>query len=94
VQAETRQRVVAMRSGHRTVEISAEAFEIARRTAALHNVDVGTLLESLVKRHAEYVAALEEVAPSLPRFSLDRYELQRDSGESEEEFRQRLALFR
>ena len=38
------------------VEISADVFEVARRAAALDKVDVATLVESLVRRHAEFLA--------------------------------------
>jgi hypothetical protein len=83
-----------MTTGTRTVEISADIFEVARRTAALDKVDVATLLESLVKRHAEYIDTLEELAPSMPSFSLANYEMQRDPGETEEEYEGRKSLFR
>jgi hypothetical protein len=81
-------------TGTRIVEISADIFEVARRTAALDKVDVATLLESLVKRHAEYIETLEELTAHMPRFSLDRYEMHRDPGESEEEYEARKSLFR
>lgn len=86
--------VQAMSANTRTVEISADVFEVARRTAALDKVDVPTLLESLVKRHAEYIETLEALAPEMPRFSLDHYELQRDPGETDEEYEAREGLFR
>jgi hypothetical protein len=76
------------------VEISADVFEVARRTAALDGVDVATLVESLVRRHAEYVETLDELAPSTVRFSLDQYQMQRDPDETDEEFEARLNLFR
>jgi hypothetical protein len=78
----------------KTIEIDADIFEIARRTAALDNVDVPTLVESLVRRHAEYVETLEEIVPDMPGFSLADYELQRDPGETNEEYKARLNLFR
>jgi hypothetical protein len=81
-------------TGTRTVEISADIFEVARRTAALDKVDVATLVESLVRRHAEYVETLEELAAHMPRFSLDHYEMQRDPGETDEEYEARKSLFR
>jgi len=78
----------------KTIEIDAEIFDIARRTAALDKVDVPTLVERLVRRHAEYVETLEEIALDMPRFSLADYELQRDPGETDEEYKARLNLFR
>ena len=78
----------------RTVELSASVFEIARRTASLDNVDVTTLLESLVRRHAEDIDAFEGNSASMPRFSLDHYKPQRDPDETDEEFENRLSLFR
>jgi hypothetical protein len=77
-----------------TVAISADVFEVARRTAALDNVDVTTLVESLVRRHAEYVEAVGELTLDIPRFSLAHYEMQRDPGETDDEFEVRLKLFR
>jgi len=78
----------------KTVEISADVFEVARRTAALDKVDVATLVESLVRRHAEYIETLDKLAPTMPRFSLDHYEMQRDPGESDTDYQARLELFR
>ena len=78
----------------RTVEISAEVFEVAKRAAAVDKVDVTTLLESLVRRRAEYLEALADVSSHLPRFSLDHYEMQRDPGETDEEYEDRKSLFR
>jgi hypothetical protein len=85
---------IALATGTRTVEISADVFEVALRTAALDKVDVATLLESLVKRHAEYIETLEELSGHLPRFSLDHYEMQRDPGETDQEYEARKSLFR
>ena len=77
-----------------TVEISDNAFEAAKRTAAADNVDVKTLVEGLVLRHAEYVQNLNEAAAETsPRFSLDDYVMQRDPGESDTEYETRLGLF-
>jgi hypothetical protein len=81
-------------TGTRTVEISADIFEVAQRTAALDKVDVATLLESLVRRHAEYIETLEELGAHMPRFSLDHYEMLRAPGESDQEYEARKSLFR
>lgn len=78
----------------KTVEISADVFEVARRTAALDQVDVTTFVESLVRRHGEYIKTLEDRALDMPRFTLDHYEMQRDPGETDEEYEARLRLFR
>lgn len=78
----------------RTVEISAEVFEVATRAAAIDKVDVTTLLESLVRSRAEYLEALGDLSTHLPRFSLDHYEMQRDPGETDEEYEDRKSLFR
>jgi hypothetical protein len=83
-----------MTASTRTVEINADIFEVARRTASLDNVDVTTLIESLVRRHAEYIESLEELSAGMPRFSLDRYVPQRDPDESDEDFNARKNLFR
>jgi len=85
---------IRLATGTRTVEISADIFEVARRTAALEKVDIATLLESLVRRHAEYIETLEELAVHTPRFSLDHYNMQRDPGETDEEYEARKSLFR
>lgn len=78
----------------RTVEISEDAFEIAKRTAALDEVDVTTLLGSLVRSRADYLETLSDVASHMPRFSLDHYEMQRDPDETDEQFEERKNLFR
>ena len=80
--------------GTRQIEISEDVFETARRTAALDNIDVTTFLEGLVRRHAGYVATLDEMANGSRRFSLHNYEMQRDPDESDEDYKQRLQLFR
>ena len=66
----------------------------AVRTGALDKVDVPTLVESLVRRHVEHVETLEEIASDMPRFNLADYELQRDPGETNEEYEAGLNLFR
>lgn len=86
--------VHSMSDGTRTVEINADVFEMARRTAALDKVDVPTLVESLVKRHVEYIGSLQELGQDMPRFSLDHYDLQRDPDETDEEYESRKNLFR
>jgi hypothetical protein len=83
-----------MVAGTRTIEINADLFEVARRTAALDRVDVATLLESLIRRHCEYVETLEGLAGHAPQFSLGHYEMQRDPGETDEEYEARKSLFR
>jgi hypothetical protein len=75
----------------RTVEISAEVFEVAKRAAAIDKVDVTTLL---VRSRAECLEALDDLSTHLPRFSLDHYEMQRDPGETDEEYEDRKSLFR
>ena len=82
-----------MAANTRTVEINADIFEVARRTAAIDKVDVATLLEDLVRRHAEYIDALGEPLSGMPRFSLERYELTRDPGETDAEYEARKSLF-
>lgn len=76
-----------------TVEISADILAEAERMAAMDNISVGTLIESLVKRQAEYINALDASA-SMPTFSVDAYEMVRDPGETDEDFEQRRSLFR
>lgn len=84
----------SMSANTRIVEINAEVFEMARRTAALDKVDVPTLVEDLVRRHADCVGSLQEVGLDMPRFSLDQYELQRDSDETDADYEARQNLFR
>lgn len=78
----------------RTIEISDDVFEVATRAAAIDKVDVKTLLESLVRSRAEYLEALTDLSSHMPRFSLDHYEMQRDPGETDEEYEDRKSLFR
>jgi hypothetical protein len=78
----------------RTVEISADSFEVAKRAAALDKVDITTLLESLIRGRAEYLEAFSDLSAHMPRFSLDTYDLQRDPGETDAEYEERKSLFR
>jgi hypothetical protein len=64
----------------RTVEISDDVFEVAKRAAAIDKVDVTTLLESLIRSRAEYLDALGDLSPG-------HYEMQRDPGETDENTR-------
>jgi hypothetical protein len=89
-----RREELQMTTGTRAVEVSADIFEVARRTASLDNVDVSTLLESLVRRHAEDIDTFEDLSAGMPRFSLKHYKPQRDPGETDEEFEARVSLFR
>ncbi|GJD98717.1 MULTISPECIES: hypothetical protein [Methylobacterium] len=76
------------------VAIKADVYEAAQRVAKLDNVDVSTLVEDLVRRHSEYVAALGDLDPAIPTFDLEHYELQRDPGEDDADYEARLSLFR
>jgi predicted CopG family antitoxin len=76
-----------------TIEISDEAYEAAKRTAALDSIDVSTLVESLVRRHAEYIDLFQEASPEMPPFSLEHYEMDRVPGVSEEDYQDRLRMF-
>lgn len=78
----------------RTVEISEDVFEVAKRAAAIDKVDVTTLLESLVRSRVEYLDALGDLSSRMPRFSLDHYEMQRNPDETDEEYEDRKSLFR
>lgn len=76
-----------------TVSISDDAYSAAQRIAEIVHVSVGVLIESLVKRHAEYIDTLNDFS-DVPRFSLDDYEMQRDPSETDEHYEARLDLFR
>lgn len=54
-----------------TVEISDETHETAKRIATLDGIDVETLIQSLVLRHAEYIDMLQEASSERRPFSLD-----------------------
>jgi len=62
-------------------------------TAAMDHVSVGVLIKSLVKRHPEYIDSLNAFSET-PRFSLDQYQMQRDPGETGEEYQGRVDLFK
>jgi len=83
----------AMGAHAATIAISGDTYAAAERIASLDHVTVDVLIESLVKRHAEYIDSLNNF-PEMPKFSLDEYEMQRDQGETEEEYQTRLDLFR
>jgi hypothetical protein len=76
-----------------TIEISDEAYEAAKRTAALDSIDVPTLVESLVHRHAQYISLFQEASPEMPPFNLEQYEMDRVPGEAEEDYQDRLRMF-
>lgn len=76
-----------------TVAISSDAYAAAERIAALDHISIEVLIESLVKRHAEYIDTLSDY-PEIPRFSLEEYEMQHDPHETDEEYQARLDLFR
>jgi hypothetical protein len=44
------------------IEMTDAIFAIAERLAALDNIDVPPLVESLVRRHAEYIDMFVEMA--------------------------------
>jgi hypothetical protein len=79
--------------GTRKIEIRDDVFETAQRMAVMDNIDVNTFLEGLVRRHAEYVATLEDMASGSRGFSLNNYEMRRDPNENDEDYQQRLRLF-
>ncbi len=54
-----------------TIEISDQTHETAKRIAALDGIDVQTLIESLIRRHAEYIDLFQDLSPDTP-FSLKR----------------------
>lgn len=54
------------------IEISDETYETAKRIAALDSIDVRTLIESLVRRHAEYIDMFQEASAEKRSFSLER----------------------
>lgn len=43
-------------------------------------------------QHVEYIDAFTDLPGGLPRFSLDKYVMQRDPGETDEEYEARLSL--
>ncbi len=75
------------------IPISADTYAAAERIAAMDQVSVSVLVESLVKRHVEYIDSLTPV-PAMPTFSLGDYEMLRDPDEAEEDYQARLSLFR
>lgn len=52
-----------------------------------------TLIEGLVRRHAEYIELFQDASPDMPPFSLEHYEMDRVPGESEEDYQDRLRMF-
>jgi hypothetical protein len=76
-----------------TIEISDDIYEKAKRTAALDSIDAKTLIEGLVRRHAEYIGLFQDASPEIPPFSLEHYEMDRVPGESEEDYQDRLRMF-
>jgi hypothetical protein len=54
-----------------TVEINGKAHETAKRIAALDGIDVQTLIESLVLRHARYIDVFQEASSEKRPFGLE-----------------------
>jgi hypothetical protein len=54
-----------------TIEISDKTYETAKRIAALDSIDVPTLIESMVRRHAEYIDLFQEASSEKRPFSLE-----------------------
>ncbi|MVT64851.1 hypothetical protein GPL21_06990 [Bradyrhizobium pachyrhizi] len=53
------------------IEISDKVYEMAKRIADLDDIDVQTLIECLVRRHAEYINLFQDASPDTP-FGLKR----------------------
>jgi hypothetical protein len=53
------------------IEINDKVYETAKRIADLDGIDVQSLIESLVRRHAEYIDVFQDSSPDTP-FSLKR----------------------
>lgn len=53
------------------IEISDETYETAKRIAALDSIDVRTLIESLVRRHVEYIDMFQDASSEKRSFSLE-----------------------
>jgi hypothetical protein len=75
-----------------TVQLDDELFARAKELANWDKLSVEELLANALRRHVEYIAHVQEI-PRLPPFSLDSYDLQRDSGETDEDYVARRALF-
>ena len=75
-----------------TVHLDDELYDKASRVARLDNVSVQELVEDVMRRHLDYVEALEDFS-KVPAFSLENYELHRDADESDEEYEFRRSLF-
>jgi Arc/MetJ family transcription regulator len=75
-----------------TVHIDDELYSKASRLAGLDKISVEDVVENALRRHLDYVDLVEEF-PHMTSFSLENYELQRDSDESDEDFALRRSLF-
>jgi hypothetical protein len=69
-----------------------ELFRKASRLARLENLSIEDLVASTLRRHVEHAEAAADFSDMAP-FSLENYELQRDSGESDEDYGFRKSLF-
>jgi hypothetical protein len=75
-----------------TVHLDDKLYDKASRVAELDKVSVEELVEDAVRRHLDYVEVVEDFS-KMPPFSLRSYELQRDPGESDEDYAFRRSLF-
>ena len=75
-----------------TVHLDDELYDKASRVARLDNLSVNELVEDVMRRHLDYVEALEDFS-KVPAFSLENYELHRDADESDDDYAFRRSLF-
>jgi hypothetical protein len=75
-----------------TIRLDDELYRKASGLARLENLSIEDLVASTLRRHVEQAEAAAEFSGMAP-FSPENYELQRDAGESEEDYTFRKSLF-
>jgi hypothetical protein len=73
------------------ISLDDELFRKASRLARLENLSIEDLVASTLRRHVEHAEAAAD--SGMAPFSLENYELQRDAGESDEDYGFRKSLF-
>ena len=75
-----------------TVHLDDEFYDKASRVARPDNVSVKELVEDVVRRHMDYVEAVQD-SFEVPPLSFENYEIHRDADKIDEDYAFRRSLF-
>jgi len=75
-----------------TLDLDDELHDRASRVAKLDDVSLAELVKSVMRRHIDYIETVEDFS-KMPPLTLENYDLERDPGESDENYLFRRSLF-